>query len=62
MSNMSELMIDIQEDIQLGILNFPEIAAKHGVPTSWVHEAWAALCDQEAEEELRDHAEDLADY
>lgn len=62
MSNMSELMIAIQEDIQLGALSFPDIAARHHVPVGWVHEAWAALCDQEAEEELRDHAEDLADY
>lgn len=62
MSNMSELFTEIQEDIQLGLLSFPDIAVKHNVPMSWVHEAWAALCDQEAEEELRDHAEDLADY
>ena len=62
MSKMSELFTEIQEDIQLGLLSFPEIAAKHGVPMSWVNEAWEALCDQEAEEELRDHAEDLADY
>ena len=62
MSKMSELMIDIQEDIQLGVLSFPAIAAKHHVPLSWVNEAWEALCEQEAEEELRDNAEDLADY
>lgn len=62
MSKMSELMIDIQEDIQLGALSFPDIAVKHGVPKDWVFAAWEALCEQEAEEELRDHAEDLADY
>jgi hypothetical protein len=62
MSNMSELSIDIQEDIQLGALSFPAIAAKYNVPLSWIELAWEDLCDQEYEEELRDHAEDLADY
>lgn len=62
MSKMSELMIDIEEDIQLGSLSFAEIAVKYGVPKDWVFAAWESLCEQEAEEELRDHAEDLADY
>jgi len=62
MSKMNELMIDIQEDLQMGVLSFPQIAAKYKVPTSWVAEVWNQLCEQEAEEELRDHAEDLADY
>jgi len=61
MSKISDLCIAIQEDIQLGVLSFPEIATKHGVSEDWVYEAWEMLCEQEAEEELRDHAEDLAD-
>ena len=61
MSKMSELMIDIQEDIQLGVLSFPQIAAKYKVPASWVTEAWDELCEQEAEEELREQAEDMYD-
>lgn len=47
MSNMSNLMTALQEDIALGVLSFYQIADKHGVPTSWVNEAWEALCEQE---------------
>lgn len=47
MSNMSNLMTALQEDIALGVLSFYQIADKHGVPTSWVNEAWEDLCEQE---------------
>ena len=38
MSRMSELVIDIQDDIELGELSFAEIAKKHNVPLSWIDE------------------------
>ena len=38
MSRMSELVIDIQEDLEKGILSFAEIARKYEVPASWVSE------------------------
>ena len=43
MSRMSELAIDIQEDLEKGILSFAEIAAKHEVPSSWVVEVADAM-------------------
>ena len=46
MSRMSELVIDIQEDLEKGILSFSEIAAKHEVPASWVSEVAKAMQDQ----------------
>lgn len=36
---MSDLLIDIQEDLDEGILSFAEIATKHDVPVTWVIEA-----------------------
>lgn len=36
MSRMGDLMIDIQNDIELGVLTFHQIADKHLVPFSWV--------------------------
>ena len=52
---MRDLIIGIQEDIQLGVLSFREIALKHNVPFAWVNEAWDMLCEQEAEEEQFNH-------
>ena len=43
MSRMNELAIDIQEDLEKGILSFAEIAAKHEVPASWVVEVADAM-------------------
>lgn len=48
---MRDLIIGIQEDIQLGVLCFADIAQKHRVPVSWVNAAWDMLCEQEAEED-----------
>ncbi len=48
---MRDLIIDLQAEIQLGVLSFAEIAQKYEVPTSWVNEAWNLLCEQEAEAE-----------
>ena len=36
MSIMSNLVLDIQEDLEAGRLSFAEIAAKHEVPMDWV--------------------------
>ena len=38
MSKMSELVMDIQEDILACKLSFAEIAAKYEIPASWVFE------------------------
>jgi len=38
MSKMSELVMDIQEDILACKLSFAEIAAKYEIPVSWVFE------------------------
>lgn len=43
MSKMSELIIDIQNDLIEGKLSFAEIAAKHNVPVSWIDEAWLEM-------------------
>lgn len=49
--SISDLMIDLQDEIRLGALSFAEIARKYEVPASWVNEAWDELCQQEAEAE-----------
>jgi len=36
---MSDLMLDIQEDLRDCNLSYAEIAAKHDVPVTWVIEA-----------------------
>lgn len=46
MSQMSNLMIAIQEDIEAGLLSFTEIAAKHEVPFDWVDNVAMELADQ----------------
>ena len=51
MSKMSDLLIDIQDEIELGVLSFPQIARKYDVPLSWVTDTWEGLCEQEAEAE-----------
>ncbi len=43
MSKMSELIIDIQNDLIEGKLSFAEIAAKHRVPVSWIDETWLEM-------------------
>ena len=49
--SISDLMIDLQDEIRLGALSFADIARKYEVPVSWVNEAWDQLCQQEAEAE-----------
>ena len=46
MSRMSQLVLDIQDDIAAGLLSFQEIATKYQVPLSWVDEVWTELTDQ----------------
>ena len=55
MSRMSELVIDIQEDLEKGILSFAEIAAKHEVPASWVSEVAVEYATQGSEEPTWDY-------
>jgi hypothetical protein len=45
MSKMANLMIEIQEDIDAGVLSFAAIAKKHNVPMDWVNAAWDELVD-----------------
>jgi len=52
---MSELMISIQEDIELGVLSFRSIAEKHNVPISWVTAGWDLLCEQEQQNQTNDN-------
>jgi hypothetical protein len=64
MSRTSDLMIDIQNDIELSELTFSQIADKYLVPFSWVDEAAKELAEQYAEadpgEMDGDHASALA--
>ena len=46
MSRISDLMIDIQRDIELGELSFHQIADKHLVPFSWVDAAALEMIQQ----------------
>ena len=46
MSRMSQLVLDIQDEIAAGLLSFQEIATKYQVPLSWVDEVWTELTDQ----------------
>lgn len=39
MSKMSDLMIDIMEDLATGSFTFEQIASRHSIPLSWVTEA-----------------------
>lgn len=39
MSGMSNLMTDLQDELEQGFLTFDQIAAKYEVPESWVQEA-----------------------
>jgi|LakMenEpi03Aug12_release.lakeMendotaPanAssembly.Ray.scaffolds.fasta_scaffold12354_12 hypothetical protein len=46
---MSNLIIDLQNELRLGVLSFKAIAKKYNVPIAWVNLAWDELCIQEAE-------------
>jgi hypothetical protein len=44
---MSNLILDLQDEICSSNLNFQEIAEKHSVPVSWVQEAYDMLFEEE---------------
>jgi hypothetical protein len=48
MAAIKNVMIDIQNDIIMGVLGFKSIAEKHGVSMYEVNVAWNDLCEQEA--------------
>jgi hypothetical protein len=50
MSTMSDLMIDIQEDLENGELSFAEIATKYEVPFQWVDEIASMVREYNSEE------------
>ena len=64
MSKMSNLALDIQEDLEAGRLSFAEIAAKHEVPISWVEVVNQEMLEQECQADPGDmdgdHASALA--
>ena len=47
MSNMSNLVFAIQEDIEAGILPFRDIAEKYDIPFTWVDEIAKEYANQE---------------
>lgn len=53
MSKMSDLILDIYEDIERGELSFQQIANKYEVPLSWVDSAY---------EEVKLMYQELEDY
>lgn len=59
---MRDLISDIQQDIQLGVLSFREIAEKHNVPFAWVNEAWDMLCEEEDQAKRYAHDSLERDY
>ena len=46
MSAMSNLMVDLMEELRDGFLSFEDIAAKYEVPVSWVSEAAEQLLSE----------------
>ena len=47
MSKFRDLVIDIQEDIEAGVLSFSQIALKREVPYSWVEQIAQEMLEQE---------------
>lgn len=44
--SLSDLMIDIQDDIEQGELTYQQIASKYNVPIDWVRSAAVDYVDQ----------------
>ena len=44
---MGYLLLDVQDDISIGVLSFNAIAKKYGIPLHWVEQVWDNLCEQE---------------
>ena len=40
MSRMSELHLEISEDLEENLLTFEQIAAKYSIPFEWVEAVW----------------------
>jgi len=47
MSRLRDLVIDIQEDIEAGVLSFRQIAWQREVPYSWVEQIAQEMLEQE---------------
>jgi hypothetical protein len=54
MSKMSQLVLDIQQEIERGELSFREIALKYEVPFDWVDSIAIDLVQQTTEYEYDD--------
>jgi hypothetical protein len=62
MSKVSDLLIDLQEEIELGFLSFEAIAAKYDVPLSWVDEAANDLAAQYEADGQPDEAQEWESF
>jgi Mn-dependent DtxR family transcriptional regulator len=60
MSRMSEIIIEIQEEIEKGELSFHQIAEKFEVPVGWVDEAARELTEMYGDEFETDDSYALA--
>jgi hypothetical protein len=49
--SMSDLVIGIQEDIEMGLLDFQAIAKKHKVSLKDVELCWDMLCEMQMEQD-----------
>ena len=49
--SMSDLVIGIQEDIEMGLLDFQAIAKKHKVSFKDVELCWDMLCEMQMEQD-----------
>ena len=58
MGKLKQLITEIQEDIEGGVLSFQKIADFYGVPVSWVDEAAADLSVKYTKEIYDDSAFD----
>lgn len=63
MSRMSELMLDIEDRIEEGVLSFEEIAKELNIPLDWVNAAAEQLQEQYAEMDGQpDEAQEWYDF
>lgn len=47
MSKMSDIVIQVQDEIRLGILGFGKIAEKYNVSLHFVNSVWEQMCEEE---------------
>lgn len=62
MSQMSNLVLSLQEDILAGKLTFAEIAAKYDVPLGWVDEVVNEMIESEVSLFPEPTAEDCMEF